>query len=413
MMHTGAEHELGTVLLLAAAPARGRLIDASAVIQTTAAVPPAAWTGTRAATLIELADPADPHAVLARIRGAVTTEGPLTVVVVGQLQLDRRQHGVHVALARTTRTTVRYSALPWPWLVAELQQRRPGTTTVYAELVADPAVWQLLQDEPLDLPGGARTFGVIAPPPGRRRTAHPLYIQALAQILRTGHRAPPEQLHRDALRRADAEGAIVLGPDTPAAPANGTAAAVENRLPALIPAPPAPPTLRPSQRDQRAVSPVYVPSTATVPIAADPHQQIVAASQAGQHRRAAELAALAEQRAVTQFGADTPVAVHWTEVRAHLASVAQEPAASCALWLRAAEVRLDVLQQAPGPETEAAVDRAHHQWTRIRDTDAARGLAPQLLALRHRVPGRQPGALQAIQRTLERLNTPPHGRKTG
>ncbi|MFF2941893.1 hypothetical protein ACFVSQ_18825 [Streptomyces niveus] len=370
-----AQDKPGTALLLVAAPAgKGRLTDAGSVIPVLAAVSPAVLAGTATATLIELADPLDPQAVLTRIRGAAASEGPLTVVLVGQLQLDRRQRAVHLALARTTPSTLRYTALPWAWLVGELRQRRPGTTTLYVDLVADAEAWQLLGREPLELPNGARTYGVIAPPPGRRRTTQPAYTHALAQILRTGRRSGPDELHHDALQRAaTVENALILGPEHPAV----------QPLPAEAP-------------------------PAHVPVEDDPHERIAALSQAGYHREAVALALAAEQRAVQSFGADTFAAVHWVEVRAHLASVANDPDQSCALWLHTAQIRLDTLQQAPDtPDVETAVDRAHHQWDRIRDATHARRLAPQLVAQRRRVPGRQRAALDAIQKKLERLNSLP------
>ncbi|MFE3587466.1 hypothetical protein ACFXOY_08065 [Streptomyces niveus] len=370
-----AQDKPGTALLLVAAPAgKGRLTDAGSVIPVLAAVSPAVLAGTATATLIELADPLDPQAVLTRIRGAAASEGPLTVVLVGQLQLDRRQRAVHLALARTTPSTLRYTALPWAWLVGELRQRRPGTTTLYVDLVADAEAWQLLGTEPLELPNGARTYGVIAPPPGRRRTAQPAYTHALAQILRTGRRSGPDELHHDALQRAaTVENALVLGPEHPAV------------QPPPAEAPPVP-----------------------VPVEDDPHERIAALSQAGYHREAVALALAAEQRAVQSFGADTFAAVHWVEVRAHLASVANDPDQSCALWLHTAQIRLDTLQQAPDtPDVETAVDRAHHQWDRIRNATHARRLAPQLVAQRRRVPGRQRAALDAIQKKLEHLNSLP------
>ena len=451
MQINGAQELHGTALLLAAAPVgKGRLTEASSVIPVLAAVPPAALAGTAAATLIELAEPVDPQAVLTRLRGAATGNGPLTVVLVGQLQLDRRQQAVHLALARTTPTTIRYTALPWAWLVSELQQRRPDTTTLYVDLVADPEVWQQLGEEPLPLPGGARTYGVISPPPGRRRIAQPAYTQALAQILRTGHRSAPDQLHHEALRRAAvAETALILGDaalvNAPAAPVHPAPAATvpipapappqapvptTGPAPVQIPPPVLPtansttatatvpvqvsPPVKPVQdapvhlpappRAQGTVSSVYVPSSASVPVEADPHEQIVALAKAGRHQEAAALAVAAEQRAAQTLGPDTFATVHWVEVRAYLASVAQDPGQSCALWLQAAQTRLDTLQQArDAHDVEGAVDRAHHQWDRIRNAAQARQLAPQLVTLRRRVPGRQRGALESIQRKLEIL----------
>ncbi|MBV9024662.1 MAG: hypothetical protein JO362_12925 [Streptomycetaceae bacterium] len=402
-MQINGEAQPGTALLLVAAPTgRGRVLDASSVALALAAVPPSAWTGTAAATLIELTDPTEPQAVLTRIQAAAATTGPLTVVLVGQLQRDRRQQGIHFALARTTPTTIRYTALPWTWLVHALQQRRPDTTTAFVDLVADAGAWEQLLDEPLTLGNSTRAFGIIAPPPGRRRTAQPRYTNALAQTLRTGHRPRAEQLHQETLRCIDVEGALVLGVEHAAA----TNPVLSYGNPAPIPAQAslAPAAAMLPARSQRAVSPVYVPSNAVIPVEADPHARIAALSKAGCHREAAQLAAAAEQRAVHAFGADTFAAVHWTEVRAYLASVAQDPAASCQLWLQAAETRLGVLQQAPDVhDVETAADGAHHQWERIRDAAHARHLAPRLVALRYRVPGRQHGALAAIQKKLERL----------
>ncbi|MFD8386553.1 hypothetical protein ACFV2X_50030 [Streptomyces sp. NPDC059679] len=398
------QHHPGTALLLTAAPAgKGRLLDTSGLVPALAAVAPSAWSGTAATTLIELTDPTDPQAVLTRIQFATAAPDPLTIVLVGQLQLDRRQQSIHVALARSTPSTLRYTGLPWTWFVQQLQQRRPDTTTVYVDLVADAEVWQLLLDEPLDL-GHARAFGIIAPPAGRRRTAQPRYTQALAQTLRTGHRPRAEQLHQEALRRIDTEGAIVLGPEhSTAAPHT----ALEARKPApqaLIPGSGALPSKVIPPQSQRAVSPVYVPSTAVVPIVDDPHERIAAAAQAGRHREAAQLAAAAEQHALQLFGPGTYPAVHWIEVRAFIASVAQDHVISCELWLAAAEARLDALQQDPDtPDVETAADGAHHQWERIRDAAHARQLAPRLVELRRRVPGGQHGALAAIQKKLSHL----------
>lgn len=478
-------------------------MDAGSVIPALAAVPPSAWTGTAAATVIELDNPADPQAVLTRVRAAAAAGGMLTVLLVGQLQLDRKQKALHLALARTTPTTMRYTAIPWAWLVQELQQRRPDTTTLYLDLVADAGAWQQLLNEPLALPGTARVYGVIAPAPGRRRTAEPRYTHHLAQILRTGYRPSPDQLHDEAARRSGADNALVLRPEHPATPATTPPLAAAGPAPAPFPAPappvaaapaaavprpapaPAPPVLAapaqvpappapsrpehtyavptppaaqarppapvsphparptpppattlvtarvpnptpppaprppvgppvhvplaplpaaPPPREQRTVSPVYVPSAAEVPVEDDPHARIAALSQAGRHQEAVALAAAAEQRAVQTLGPATFAAVHWVEVRAHLAAAAQDPAQSCALWLQAAQTRLDTLQQAPDAlDVEGAVDRAHHQWDQIRDAAGARRLAPQLVAQRRRVPGRQRAALDAIQRKLERL----------
>src|SRR3954453_13001156 len=114
----------GTVLLLAAAPGgKGCFGDAASVLPVLAAVSPAVLSGTDTANVVELADPLEPQAVLTRLRAAATAPGPLTVFVTGQLLLDRRQHLTHLALARTTTSTARYTAFPWHWIREELRLR--------------------------------------------------------------------------------------------------------------------------------------------------------------------------------------------------------------------------------------------------------------------------------------------------
>ncbi|KOG87501.1 hypothetical protein ADK38_25080, partial [Streptomyces varsoviensis] len=78
--------------------------------------------------------------------------GPLLLYLAGHLQLDRKQQLPHLALARTTASTVRYTGLPWHWLAAELRERPPGSTTVLADLVAEEAVWQRLPPNPATSP---------------------------------------------------------------------------------------------------------------------------------------------------------------------------------------------------------------------------------------------------------------------
>ncbi|MGW4205981.1 hypothetical protein ACWEHL_34230, partial [Streptomyces sp. NPDC004726] len=96
-------------------------------------------------------------------------------------------------------------------------------------------------------------------------------------------------------------------------------------------------------------------------------------------------------------------AIHWLEVRADLARLAGRPALSCTLWMAAADARLTRRQPADDPDVEGAVDRAHHQWEQITDPAGARSLAPRLVGLRRRVPGRQRGALRVLHQRLERL----------
>ncbi|MFJ4829531.1 hypothetical protein ACIP79_06335 [Streptomyces sp. NPDC088747] len=221
----------GTVLLLAASPVgKGCLVDAASVLPVLAAVSPQVLSGADTANVVELADPLEPQAVLTRLRAAAGAPGPLTVFLTGQLSLDRRQHLPHLALARTTPASVRYTAFPWHWIAEELRLRAPGTTAVVADLHADPAAWQHLLAHPLSAGPTADLYGRVAPPPPRRTVASPTYMKAVATLLRSGHRPPLPQLHEHALARVTGEGGhgdLILhrtaqtpgaGPEAPARP---------------------------------------------------------------------------------------------------------------------------------------------------------------------------------------------------
>ncbi|MGW5128092.1 hypothetical protein ACWEQ7_29420 [Streptomyces sp. NPDC004069] len=349
----------GTVLLLAAAPVgRGRLVDAASVLPVLAAVAPSVLSGTDTATVVELADPLEPQAVLTRLRAAAAASGPLTVFLAGQLQLDRRQRLPHLALARTTPATVRYTALPWHWLREELRLRPDGTTTVVADLHADAESWELLRGRPLDCGRNIALYGRVAPPPSRRTVAAPAYMRAVATILRSGHRPAPAELHEQALSRL----------------------AEEDGGPGLV---------------------LTAPGSAP----ADPHPAIAACVQAGRHGDADALAARWERAAALAHGAASEDALHWAEVRADLAMFAGDAARSCRAWLTVAATRLAMGQAADAVEVETAVDRAHHQWGLIRDPERARELGSLLAEVRGRVPGRRQGALDHVRRQLSQLQT--------
>ncbi|MEV7547801.1 hypothetical protein AB0O29_35445, partial [Streptomyces sp. NPDC089915] len=201
----------GTALLLAAAPTgKSRLIDATRVLPTLAACPPTTLTRTSAGTIVELADPVDQQTVLTRIRAAAATPGPLTLILAGQLHLDTRQHEIHLALARTTPATLRYTGLPWSWLTNELKPRRPDTTVVLVDLVATPATWQRIRTEGLTLDPGIALHGRISPPLRRNRIAVPAYLQAVAGIWRSGLNPPLAELHTKAAAHAGGDEALLL-----------------------------------------------------------------------------------------------------------------------------------------------------------------------------------------------------------
>ncbi|MEU9714969.1 hypothetical protein [Streptomyces sp. NPDC047976] len=372
MLITGETTAPGTALLLAAAPAgKGRLIAASSVLSTLAACPPSALTRTAAGTIVELSDPTDQQTVLTRIRAAATAPGPLTLLLAGQLHLDTRQHGIHLALARTTPSTLRYTGLPWAWLANELKPRRPGTTTVLVDLVATPDTWQKIAAHGLTLGHGTSLYGRVTPAPARHRVADPAYLKGVAGIWRSGLTPPLAELHTRAAAQAGDATALLLAADaTP------------------TPVPP-----RPTAVD-----------TADT---ADPLPAILAAAHAGQHAEAASLAARWEGWAAHTYGPRSAEAVHWLEVRADLAHIAGDAAGSCELWMAAADARLGRHQAPDAPPVQGAVDRAHHQWQQIPDPRRARELGPHLVALRRRVPGQRPGATDAVQRRLELLHTMP------
>ncbi|WP_093879025.1 hypothetical protein [Streptomyces sp. TLI_105] len=406
---------VGTAVLLAAAPAgRGRAMDAASVLPALAAVPPGVLTGTTAATVVELADPLDPQTVLTRLRAAAASPGPLVVCLAGQLHLDRRQQLPHLALARTTPATLRYTALPWHWLAAELGVRPPGTTTVVADLAADPDVWQRLTAAPglLHLGPGPLLYGRVVPAPRRGEPTTPGYLRARAELWRSGARLTPAAAHAEAAARAVTVAPAPepvfltpgLAPPPAPVPAGGPAP-----VPAARPAPPAATRPAPVPAPVTVTRPAPLPVTppASVPAGAggpvaveDPHPAILAAAMAGRHGEAAAVAAAWEHEALRRHGPRSMEAVHWTEVRADLARLAGEPARSCELWLAAAEARLGLGQRTDDPDVEGAVDRAHHQWEQIGDPDRARALGPTLVDLRRRVPGRRPGALAALTRRM-------------
>ncbi|MYZ09510.1 hypothetical protein GT028_19350 [Streptomyces sp. SID2999] len=345
----------GTVLLLAAAPlGRGRLVDAAAVLPVLGAVAPSVLAGTDTAHVVELADPLDPQGVLTRLRAAAAASGPLTVYVTGQLLLDRRQRLPHLALARTTPATARYTALPWHWLKDELRLRPAGTTQLLLDLHADAETWADLAERPLDSGRTAVVHGRIAPPPGWRRIAEPTYMRAVAALLRGGQRPPVAELHRRALDRIAAE-----------LPSNLVLTAPDDE--------------------------------------GDPHAALSAAVRAGRHADADRLAARHQDAAVRLHGPASEDALHWAEVRADLAMFAGDPVRSCRAWLGVAGFRLASGHAPDAPAVESAVDRAHHQWGRIEDADRVRELGHRLAELRARVPGRREGALDDVRERLEQL----------
>ncbi|MFG2111707.1 hypothetical protein ACGFRB_03555 [Streptomyces sp. NPDC048718] len=248
MVRNDVMNTVGTAVLLAAAPAgRGRAMDAASALPVLAAVPAGVLAGTHMATVVELADPLDPQSVLTRLRAAAATPGPLALYLAGQLQLDRRQRLPHLALARSTPSTLRYTGLPWHWLAGELAPRRQGTTTVVADLAVDPELWQRLGDTPdtLQLGPAVALFAHLTPFPRRGVLLTPDYLRHFATTWRAGVRPPLPLLHEEAAaaaRAAGHEGAILLSPGLPGG-AFGAAQTADTRAIGGAPGPSAPPAL--------------------------------------------------------------------------------------------------------------------------------------------------------------------------
>ncbi|MGA4846888.1 hypothetical protein ACOBQB_11690 [Streptomyces sp. G5(2025)] len=399
----------GTALLIAAAPvSKSRLVDAASVLPVLAAVSPATLAGTDTASVVELADPLDPQTVLTRLRAAAMAPGPLTIYLIGQVHLDRRQRHLHVALARATPATMRYTGFPWHWFTQELRPRPAGSTALIADLHTDAGSWQALHEHPLDAGPGVALYGRVAPPARRRTPAVPAYMKALATILRSGHRPPLLPLHQQAAAQSLGDDApdLLLALDPQAAPPPPAIAYV-----------PQAPAANPPGSDQHTApfpdpysAPHHDPRTAPHPDPhTDPHAAITAAVEAGRHGEAAALAASWEQTALRMHGPGSNEVIHWMEVRADLARFAGDPARSCETWLAVAAARLTAGQAPDSPEVEAAADRAHHLWDRVRDPETVRALGPELIRLRRQVPGRRRGTLTLAQRRLEQF----HGQRVG
>ncbi|MFF6776866.1 hypothetical protein ACFY8W_25415 [Streptomyces sp. NPDC012637] len=260
-MVNDSENTMGTAVLLAAAPAgRGRAMDAASVLPALAAVPAGVLAGADMATIVELADPLDPQTVLTRLRAAAATPGPLALYLAGQVQLDRRQRLPHLALARSTPTTLRYTGLPWHWLTTELAPRRPGTTHVVADLAADPELWQRLASEPgaLALGPGVPLYARVTPFPRRGPLLTPDYLRHFATLWRSGARPPLPVLHAEASAAASTDHPESLFLTPPALPVQAAA------TPPVQAAPAAAVTTAPAQPVQAA------PAAAVTPIPAPP-----------------------------------------------------------------------------------------------------------------------------------------------
>ncbi|WP_327064272.1 hypothetical protein [Kitasatospora sp. NBC_01302] len=392
MTITGEDQEVrGQVLLLAAAPQRSRrrLLDPEPGAIAMANVPVRSllphWRGP--ADLVQLLDPAEPQAVLARLRSAAAVRGPLLLYICGQLTRDHRQHLVHLALARTTETTIRCTALPWAWIARELADRRPATTTVILDLVADPSCLPMC-DADLALPAHVARWGAVAPPIKRGPRQAPAYTRALSELLRnTPDRQHLAHLHPLAAGQARLErGTVLLTPAEPVA--------VE--LPRPRPA---------------AAAPTAPPAPSGEPVD-DPRPAIARALRAGHHHTAAELAAHWEHAVLRSQGRATPSMGDVLEVQATVATAAGGGARAADRWLATCEHRLQ--WTSPRQETvRLAARNALACWQALEDGEPHLGELGRRLAIVLRTVGAQhpAGAVEArlaeLQETV--VYSPPPG----
>ncbi|MEU2159083.1 hypothetical protein ABZ532_29435 [Streptomyces sp. NPDC019396] len=153
----------------------------------------------------------DQQALLTKLRAAAATRGPLLVYLSGRLTIDRRARQLYLALAlaHTTPSTVRYTALPWEWLGTELRHRPAGLTTVIVDLAADKHAWpQLQESSALATPPTAEVYGVIAPPGYAGNTGVSPYTRGIIEQLRRNHPDRPANSRLHAL----AAGSVALPP---------------------------------------------------------------------------------------------------------------------------------------------------------------------------------------------------------
>ncbi|QKV97975.1 DMT family transporter [Streptomyces sp. NA02950] len=153
------------------------------------------------------------------------------------------------------------------------------------------------------------------------------------------------------------------------------------------------------------ITPVPVPSIKVAPPPMqEVHSMIWNAAHGGRHHEAMGMVALLEQGALRTYGPASPEAIHWIEVRAQLARVADDPSKACELWLVAAASRLSGGEPPDAEEVVAAVDRATHEWARLHDSASARYLAPKLIAMRRQIPGSDEDEIHRIERRLSQVH---------
>ncbi|MFI6662844.1 hypothetical protein ACIBL8_45975 [Streptomyces sp. NPDC050523] len=128
------------------------------------------------------------------------------------------------------------------------------------------------------------------------------------------------------------------------------------------------------------------------------------AARNGRRHEAGRMVAVFEQGALRAHGPASPEAIHWLEVRAQLAQIADDPGAACELWLAATGFRLNRGESPDAEDVVVAVDQATHEWGRLRDSARARYLAPKLIVLRKRIFGSYQEVTRHIERRLVQVH---------
>lgn len=384
----------GHVLLLAADAAvrRGRVLVASgANVAALAMVPADVLLGCEApADTVCLEGMRDPNTVLARLRAAVAATGPLFVYVSGRLTADRRGRRLFVALAGTTAGSVRYTSLPWEWLVGELRSRTGGVTTVVVDLVADKEAWPLV-GESGTLPGLAelaavQVFGVVCGPdvPAGDGGVSGYTRQWIDQLRRAPVRPSDVEVH------VLAAGSAGLAPGTLVVP---SARELEmRRVPAPVPLHP-------------RLEPGPVAAVKAGEAEEDPRARLHALALEGRHGEADALARAWERGVVERWGRASAEAVRCAEIRADLARMAGDFVSATRLWLYAGRARLE-WQGADTAEVCDAAAGALYCWTQVKDRAGALEAGPELVGLLRTLPLPDPGHLTLAERRLETLRTP-------
>ncbi|MFE2131530.1 hypothetical protein [Streptomyces amritsarensis] len=439
----------GHALLVAgdAAVRRGAVLVAPGVnVAALAMVPVDALLGCGVpADMVCLEGVRDPNTVLARLRVAAGAGGPLFVYVSGRLTADRRGRRLYVALAGTTAGSVRYTSLPWEWLVGELRSRTAGPATVVVDLVADKAAWPLVEEHGT-LPGleglaGVEAFGVVRGPgaqpgDGAADGVSGYTRQWIEQLRRAPVRPSNVDLHVLAAGSAGLEPGTLVVPSarelhmrSSAGPSHPRPDPAPDPAPDLDRAPDLAPDFVLASASVPASGPAPVVVPRPVPAAApgslsglgaapgagsvsvmvgevegDPRARLHALAVGGRHGEADALARAWERDVVERRGRVSAEAVQCAEIRADLARLAGDFVAATRLWTGAGQARLE-WQAVDAAEVRDAAVGALYCWTQVRDPVRALEVGPELVGLLKVLPLSDPDHLRLAERRLEALRT--------